>query len=127
MPAVGRRSARFGILTGDTCLFDVGAHAEDAHVVGVVEVVAEVELAEPEGDGEAGEVGREACAAVEGYCKVGAGLRLAMESLRVVLSDANRKTSFAPTRKGASASAAAMVDVVYARSEIRIWPSASTP
>lgn len=78
VPAVGRRSARFGILTGDTCLFDVGAHAEDAHVVGVVEVVAEVELAEPEGDSEAGELWGLVVGAEEGDGESGTGWVLAI-------------------------------------------------
>lgn len=42
----------------DARLFYVAADAEDAHVVGMVEVVAQVELAEPEGDCEARELGR---------------------------------------------------------------------
>lgn len=39
-----------------TLQFDVRSHAVDAHVVGMEEVVADVELAEPFGHGEAGEV-----------------------------------------------------------------------
>lgn len=58
----------------DALQFDVGAHAVDTHVVGVVEVVAQVELAEPERDGEAGEVGRLFGRVVEGYIEVGAGV-----------------------------------------------------
>lgn len=51
--------------------FDVRAHAVNAHLVGVVEVVAQVELAEPERNCEAGKVGGLGRCAVEGYVEVG--------------------------------------------------------
>ena len=61
-----------GLILPDALLLDEGAHAEDADVVKVVEVVFEVELVEREGHDEAGEVGREVRVAEEGECEVGA-------------------------------------------------------
>lgn len=57
---------------GHALQFDVRAHSLDAHVVDVVEVIANVELAEPEGDREAGEVWGLFGCAVEGDGEVGA-------------------------------------------------------
>lgn len=59
----------------DPLQFDVRAHRVDAHVVGVVEVVANVELAEPQRDREAGEVCGLLGGAVEGDVEVGPFLR----------------------------------------------------
>lgn len=49
-----RRSVRGALLHPG--LFDVAAYASGAHVVGVVEVVAEVEFGKPQGDDELGVV-----------------------------------------------------------------------
>ena len=55
----------------DPLQFDVRANSVDAHVVCVVEVVAQVQLAEPEGYGETGEVCWLSGRTVEGDVKVG--------------------------------------------------------
>jgi hypothetical protein len=51
-------------------LIDVGADADDTDVVGMVEVVAEIELVHVERDDEFGKAGGHARCADEGYCKV---------------------------------------------------------
>lgn len=58
---------------GHALLFHVAADVVDAHVVGVVEVVAEIEFGEPERDDEFGVGGAEGGGAEEGYCEVGPG------------------------------------------------------
>lgn len=50
---------------GDALQFDVRTDSLDAHVVGVEKVIAQIQLAEPEGHGEAGEVWRLSGCAVE--------------------------------------------------------------
>lgn len=60
-----------GLALGDALQLDVRAHALDAHVVGVEEVVAQIQLAEPEGHGETGEVGWLSGCAVERDVEVG--------------------------------------------------------
>jgi hypothetical protein len=59
---------------GDPLLLDEGAHAHDAHIVGVEEVVTDVELGEGEGDDELGVGGREVGRADEGKDEVGPGV-----------------------------------------------------
>lgn len=60
-----------GFALGDALQLDVRAHALDAHVVGVEEVVAQIQLAEPEGHSEAGEVRWLSGCAVERDVEVG--------------------------------------------------------
>jgi len=60
-----------GFALGDSLQLDVRADSLDAHVVGVEEVVAQIQLAEPEGYGEAGEVWRLFGCAVERNVEVG--------------------------------------------------------
>ena len=52
-------------------LLDVGADAEDAYVVGVEEIVAQVELGEPQGDDEFCVGGGEVAGAEEGESEIG--------------------------------------------------------
>ena len=69
-------------------MFDVGAHAERPDGVGVVEVVTQIELAEPEGDAEARRGCREVCCSVEYDCEVGSMGRVrSMCSIACQLSD----------------------------------------
>ena len=77
---------------------DVGADGEDADVVGVVEVVAEVEFGEPEGDVAAGVIGWEAwCGSVDW---------LALDDVLLISwREMYKYISFAPTLKGAWATA----------------------
>lgn len=60
-----------GLALSDSLQLDVRAHALDAHVVGVEEVIAQIQLAEPERNGEAGEVCRLFGCAVERDVEVG--------------------------------------------------------
>ena len=60
-----------GLALGDALQLDVRADAVDAHVVGVEEVVAQIQLAEPQGYGEASEVWRLSGCAVERDVEVG--------------------------------------------------------
>lgn len=53
---VGFGSDCEGLALSDALQLHVRAHALNAHVVGVEEVVAQIQLAEPEGHGEAGKV-----------------------------------------------------------------------
>ena len=78
MPALVLRTHGVGGLAlPDAGLLDVGADAgADCEAVGVVEVVAEVELAEPEGDEEGGARGGLGGGAFEDYLEVGSGWSL---------------------------------------------------
>lgn len=114
VPAVWSRSAGFRVVGDDAGLFDVGANAEDADVVDMVEVVSQIELAEPEGDGEAGELGGEAVRAVEDDGEVGSmGGNVSLVFCSMCYGQTYRKTSFVPTRNGASAACAAAIGVVH--------------
>ena len=60
-----------GFALGDALQLDVRTHSVDAHVVCVEEVIAQIQLAEPERYGEAGEVcGLSGCT-VEGDMEIG--------------------------------------------------------
>jgi hypothetical protein len=85
-PRVGHAVDCEGFAVRDALQLDVRAHSVDAHAVCVEEVVAQIQLAEPERDGEAGEVcGLSGCA-VEGDVEVGPfnciALVFAIESAR---------------------------------------------
>lgn len=70
-PALDLHLGSVGLALGDFLLFNVGADADDADIVGMEEVVAKVELVHVEGHNEFGEVGRHARCPDEGHCEIG--------------------------------------------------------
>jgi hypothetical protein len=70
-PRVGSAVDCEGFAVRDALQLDVRAHSVDAHAVCVEEVVAQIQLAEPERNGEAGEVCGLSGRAVEGDVEVG--------------------------------------------------------